>query len=80
MKQLTQYRFKYEEIIKYLKENNMSKKVTYFLIIPCGLLSNIKVNVQREKIIKENSIDDGYDLYVSWTDIDNAPTILESEE
>lgn len=25
MKQLTQYRFKYEEIIKYLKENNMSK-------------------------------------------------------
>ena len=32
-----------------------------------------------EKIIKENSIDDGYDLYVSWTDIDNAPTILEAE-
>ena len=25
MKQLTQYRFKYEEIIKYLKENNLSK-------------------------------------------------------
>ena len=25
MKQLTQYRFKYEEIIKFLKENNLSK-------------------------------------------------------
>ena len=28
---------------------------------------------------KKNSIDDGYDLYVSWTEIDNAPTILEAE-
>ena len=25
MRQLTQYRFKYEEIIKYLKENNLTK-------------------------------------------------------
>lgn len=29
---------------------------------------------------KENSIYDDYDLYVSWTEIDNAPTILEAEE
>lgn len=33
-----------------------------------------------ETEVKKNSIDDGYDLYVSWTDIDNAPSILEAEE
>ena len=37
-------------------------------------------NLKDENEIKKNSIDDGYDLYVSWTDIDNAPTILEAEE
>ena len=37
-------------------------------------------NLKDENEIKKNSIDDGYDLYVSWTDIDNAPSILESEE
>jgi len=37
-------------------------------------------NLKDENEIKKNSIDDDYDLYVSWTDIDNAPTILEAEE
>ena len=36
-------------------------------------------NLKDENEIKKNSIDDDYDLYVSWTDIDNAPTILEAE-
>ena len=30
--------------------------------------------------VKRKGIDDGYDFYVSWTDIDNEPTILEAEE
>jgi len=30
--------------------------------------------------VKRKGVDDGYDFYVSWTDIDNAPTILEAEE
>ncbi len=33
-----------------------------------------------ETEVKKNSIYDDYDLYVSWTEIDNAPTILEAEE
>ncbi len=36
-------------------------------------------NLKDENEIKKNSIDDDYDLYVSWTDIDNAPTILGKE-
>jgi len=36
-------------------------------------------NLKDENEIKKNSIDDDYDLYVSWTDIDNAPTILGEE-
>ena len=30
--------------------------------------------------VKRKGVDDGYDFYVSWTDIDNEPTILEAEE
>lgn len=30
--------------------------------------------------VKRKGIDDGYAFYVSWTDIDNEPTILEAEE
>lgn len=33
-----------------------------------------------ETEVKKNSIDDDYDLYVSWTEIDKTPTILEAEE
>ena len=32
-----------------------------------------------ETEVKKNSIDDDYDLYVSWTEIDKTPTILEAE-
>jgi len=30
--------------------------------------------------VRRKGVDDGYDFYVSWTDIDNEPTILEAEE
>lgn len=33
-----------------------------------------------ETEVKKNSIYDDYDLYVSWTEIDKTPTILEAEE
>lgn len=78
-----------EHIVTLIKNNGKctywKQDTEYGICEPMQTVEAIQIPTPHGRLIdetevKKNSIYDDYDLYVSWTEIDKTPTILEAEE